>query len=205
MQLVEACITTPMKIWNPTFSHGKRDLTLFSGLHIFTDMGLAKLLPMLDRYVLSNKIPSALGCMVPGFACMTVKITEKCDVLKTISRRKPVEYVEDDVVVLCDIFWGQWMRIVLKSSILPRKNLTLHYSGGANKRTFMEPTKQPKLLQSKPEGIICDKISVKMLDQRRPKSVYRDKNSTYSRVMRRRQEGVAYSRSGSREAQVIKS
>ncbi|KAG0459454.1 hypothetical protein HPP92_022582 [Vanilla planifolia] len=74
------------------------------------DFGLAKLLPMLDRYVLSNKIQSALGYMAPEFACQTVKITDKCDVygfgvlvLEILSGRKPVEYMEDDVVVLCDV------------------------------------------------------------------------------------------------------
>ncbi|KAK1265393.1 inactive leucine-rich repeat receptor-like protein kinase [Acorus gramineus] len=73
------------------------------------DYGLAKLLPMLDRYVLSAKIQSALGYMAPEFACRTVKITEKCDVygfgvlvLEVVTGRRPVEYMEDDVVVLCD-------------------------------------------------------------------------------------------------------
>nr|CAB3474644.1 unnamed protein product [Digitaria exilis] len=74
------------------------------------DYGLAKLLPMLDRYVLSSKIQSALGYMAPEFACKTVKITEKCDVygfgvlmLEVLTGRRPVEYLEDDVVVLCDL------------------------------------------------------------------------------------------------------
>ncbi|KAK1284567.1 inactive leucine-rich repeat receptor-like protein kinase [Acorus calamus] len=73
------------------------------------DYGLAKLLPMLDRYVLSSKIQSALGYMAPEFACRTVKITEKCDVygfgvlvLEVVTGRRPVEYMEDDVVVLSD-------------------------------------------------------------------------------------------------------
>ncbi|KAJ3669082.1 hypothetical protein LUZ60_011032 [Juncus effusus] len=81
-----------------------------SGEPKLTDYGLAKLLPMLDRYVLSSKIQSALGYMAPEFACKTVKITEKCDVfgfgvliLEIITGRKPVEYLEDDVVVLCDL------------------------------------------------------------------------------------------------------
>ncbi|XP_059627890.1 probable LRR receptor-like serine/threonine-protein kinase IRK [Cornus florida] len=73
------------------------------------DFGLARLLPMLDRYVLSSKIQSALGYMAPEFACRTVKITEKCDVygfgvlvLEVVTGKRPVEYMEDDVVVLCD-------------------------------------------------------------------------------------------------------
>ncbi|CAK9144463.1 unnamed protein product [Ilex paraguariensis] len=74
------------------------------------DFGLARLLPMLDRYILSSKIQSALGYMAPEFACQTVKITEKCDVygfgvltLEVVTGKRPVEYMEDDVVVLCDM------------------------------------------------------------------------------------------------------
>ncbi|KAE8794150.1 putative LRR receptor-like serine/threonine-protein kinase [Hordeum vulgare] len=74
------------------------------------DYGLAKLLPMLDRYVLSSKVQSALGYMAPEFTCRTVKITEKCDVygfgvlvLEVMTGRTPVEYMEDDVIVLCDV------------------------------------------------------------------------------------------------------
>jgi hypothetical protein len=74
------------------------------------DYGLAKLLPMLDRYVLSSKVQSALGYMAPEFACRTVEITEKCDVygfgvliLEILTGRTPVEYMEDDVIVLCDV------------------------------------------------------------------------------------------------------
>ncbi|GMI72469.1 INFLORESCENCE AND ROOT APICES RECEPTOR KINASE [Hibiscus trionum] len=77
------------------------------------DFGLARLLPMLDRYVLSSKIQSALGYMAPEFACRTVKITEKCDVygfgvlvMEVVTGKRPVEYMEDDVVVLCDIVRG---------------------------------------------------------------------------------------------------
>ncbi|XP_060202661.1 probable LRR receptor-like serine/threonine-protein kinase IRK [Lycium barbarum] len=77
------------------------------------DFGLARLLPVLDRYILSSKIQSALGYMAPEFACQTVKITEKCDVygfgiltLEVVTGKRPVEYMEDDVIVLCDMVRG---------------------------------------------------------------------------------------------------
>ncbi|KAG5071016.1 hypothetical protein AAZX31_03G030800 [Glycine max] len=73
------------------------------------DFGLVRLLPMLDHCVLSSKIQSALGYTAPEFACRTVKITEKCDIysfgiliLEVVTGKRPVEYTEDDVVVLCD-------------------------------------------------------------------------------------------------------
>ncbi|KAK4761985.1 hypothetical protein SAY87_029869 [Trapa incisa] len=84
-----------------------------SGEPKVADFGLARLLPMLDRYVLSSKIQSALGYMAPEFACRTVKITEKCDVygfgvlvLEIVAGKRPVEYMEDDVVVLCETVRG---------------------------------------------------------------------------------------------------
>ncbi|KAL3531600.1 hypothetical protein ACH5RR_005121 [Cinchona calisaya] len=74
------------------------------------DFGLARLLLVLDRYTLSRKTQSALGYMAPEFACQTVKITEKCDVygfgiltLEVVTGKRPAEYMEDDVVVLCDL------------------------------------------------------------------------------------------------------
>ncbi|KAI4384582.1 hypothetical protein MLD38_002713 [Melastoma candidum] len=84
-----------------------------SGEPKVADFGLARLLPMLDRYVLSSKIQSVLGYMAPEFACRTVKITEKCDVygfgvlvLEVVTGKRPVEYMEDDVIVLCDMVRG---------------------------------------------------------------------------------------------------
>ncbi|KAJ7950125.1 Leucine-rich receptor-like protein kinase family protein [Quillaja saponaria] len=77
------------------------------------DFGLVRLLPNLDHCVLSSKIQSALGYMAPEFACRTVKITEKCDVygfgilvLEVVTGKRPVEYMEDDVVILYDMVRG---------------------------------------------------------------------------------------------------
>ncbi|CAA7398246.1 unnamed protein product [Spirodela intermedia] len=77
------------------------------------DYGLAKLLPMLDRYVLSSKVQSALGYVAPELASHRAKITDKCDVygfgvlvLEIVTGRKPVEYADDDVVVLSDVARG---------------------------------------------------------------------------------------------------
>uniref|UniRef100_A0A1J3H2P7 Putative inactive leucine-rich repeat receptor-like protein kinase n=1 Tax=Noccaea caerulescens TaxID=107243 RepID=A0A1J3H2P7_NOCCA len=75
-----------------------------------SDFGLARLLAStLDRCVLSGKVQSALGYTAPEFACRTVKITDKCDVygfgvlvLEVVTGKRPVEYAEDDVVVLCE-------------------------------------------------------------------------------------------------------
>ncbi|CAL5095455.1 unnamed protein product [Urochloa decumbens] len=91
------------------------------------DYGLVNLLPMLDRYVLSSKIQSALGYMAPEFACRTANVTEKCDVysfgvliLEILTGRRPVEYLEDDVVVLSDLVRGAVEEDRLEDCMDPR-------------------------------------------------------------------------------------
>ncbi|KAL6841416.1 hypothetical protein ACP4OV_028934 [Aristida adscensionis] len=91
------------------------------------DYGLANLLPMLDRYVLSSKIQSALGYMAPEFTCRTVKVTEKCDVygfgvliLEILTGRRPVEYLEDDIIVLSDMVRGALEEGRLEGCMDPR-------------------------------------------------------------------------------------
>ncbi|KAJ0971926.1 hypothetical protein J5N97_019885 [Dioscorea zingiberensis] len=74
-----------------------------------TDFGLARLLPKLDKHVISSRFQSAMGYMAPELACQSLRINEKCDVygfgvliLELVTGRKAVEYGEDDVVILID-------------------------------------------------------------------------------------------------------
>ncbi|KAE8663188.1 vacuolar sorting receptor family protein [Hibiscus syriacus] len=69
-----SCISTSMSLEEVAYRDPK-----------IGDFGLARLLPTLDRCVLSSKIQSAL---------------------EVITGKKPVEYMEDDVVVLCDMVRG---------------------------------------------------------------------------------------------------
>ncbi|XP_010553156.1 PREDICTED: leucine-rich repeat receptor-like protein kinase PXC2 [Tarenaya hassleriana] len=75
-----------------------------------SDYGIGRLL---ERCVLSGKVQSSLGYTAPEFACRTVKITEKSDVygfgilvMEVVTGKRPVEYEEDDVVVLCETVRG---------------------------------------------------------------------------------------------------
>ncbi|XP_058093629.1 probably inactive leucine-rich repeat receptor-like protein kinase At3g28040 [Magnolia sinica] len=74
-----------------------------------SDFGLARLLPKLDKHVLNSRFQTALGYVAPELACQSLRINEKCDIygfgvmiLELVTGRKPVQYGDDDVVVLCD-------------------------------------------------------------------------------------------------------
>lgn len=74
-----------------------------------SDFGLARLLPKLDKHVFSSRFQTALGYVAPELACQSLRINEKCDVygfgvmiMELVTGRKPVEYGDDDVVVLSD-------------------------------------------------------------------------------------------------------
>ncbi|KAI3876055.1 hypothetical protein MKW92_029241 [Papaver armeniacum] len=74
-----------------------------------SDFGLARLLTKLDKHVISSRFQSALGYVAPELACQSIRINEKSDIygfgvmiLELVTGRRPVEYGEDDVVVLSD-------------------------------------------------------------------------------------------------------
>lgn len=74
-----------------------------------SDFGLARLLKKLDKHVITNRFQSALGYVAPELACQSLRVNEKCDVygfgvliLEIVTRRRPVEYGEDNVVILND-------------------------------------------------------------------------------------------------------
>lgn len=74
-----------------------------------SDFGLARLLTKLDKHVVSNRFQSAPGYVAPELACQSLRVNEKCDVygfgvliLELVSGRRPVEYGEDNVVILSD-------------------------------------------------------------------------------------------------------
>ncbi|XP_065013076.1 probably inactive leucine-rich repeat receptor-like protein kinase At3g28040 [Musa acuminata AAA Group] len=76
---------------------------------IISDFGHARLLPKLDKHIISSRFQSAMGYMAPELACQSLRVNEKCDVygfgvliLELVTGRKPVEYRDDDVVILID-------------------------------------------------------------------------------------------------------
>ncbi|WOG86975.1 hypothetical protein DCAR_0206194 [Daucus carota subsp. sativus] len=74
-----------------------------------SDFGLTRLLRKLENHVVSNRFKSALGYVAPELACQSLRVNEKCDIygfgvliLELVTGRRPVEYGEDNVVVLND-------------------------------------------------------------------------------------------------------
>lgn len=74
-----------------------------------SDFGLARLLTKLEKHIISNRFQSALGYVAPELACQSLRVNEKCDVygfgvliLELVTGRRPVEYGEDNVVILSD-------------------------------------------------------------------------------------------------------
>ncbi|KAL5703111.1 hypothetical protein ACHQM5_028245 [Ranunculus cassubicifolius] len=74
-----------------------------------SDFGLARLLTKLDKHMVSSRFQSALGYVAPELACQSLRINEKCDiygygvmVLELVTGRQPVEYGDDDVMILSD-------------------------------------------------------------------------------------------------------
>ncbi|XVE81177.1 hypothetical protein DITRI_Ditri15bG0041800 [Diplodiscus trichospermus] len=74
-----------------------------------SDFGLARLLMKLEKHVISNRFQSAVGYVAPELACQSLRVNEKCDIygfgvliLELVTGRKPVEYGEDNVVILND-------------------------------------------------------------------------------------------------------
>lgn len=73
------------------------------------DFGLARLLTKLEKHVINSRFQSSLGYVAPELACQSLRVNEKCDVfgfgvliLEVVTGRRPVEYGEDNVVILSD-------------------------------------------------------------------------------------------------------
>lgn len=74
-----------------------------------SDFGLARLIKKLDKHVMSSRFQSALGYVAPELACQSLRVNEKCDIygfgvliLELLTGRRPVEYGEDNMVILSD-------------------------------------------------------------------------------------------------------
>lgn len=74
-----------------------------------SDFGLARLVTKLDKHMISSRFQSALGYVAPELACQSLRVNEKCDVygfgmliLEIVTGRRPVEYGEDNVLILND-------------------------------------------------------------------------------------------------------
>lgn len=74
-----------------------------------SDFGLVRLLAKLDRHVVGNRFQGAPGYAAPELACQSLRVNEKCDVygfgvivLEMVTGKRPIEYGEDNVVILND-------------------------------------------------------------------------------------------------------
>uniref|UniRef100_A0A5B6ZNI5 Protein kinase domain-containing protein n=1 Tax=Davidia involucrata TaxID=16924 RepID=A0A5B6ZNI5_DAVIN len=74
---------------------------------MISDFGLSRLLTKLEKHVLSSRFQSALGYVAPELACQSLRVNEKCDIygfgvliMELVTGRRPVEYGEDNVVIL---------------------------------------------------------------------------------------------------------
>ena len=74
-----------------------------------SDFGLARLVTKLDKHVMNHRFQSALGYVAPELTCQSLRVNEKCDVygfgvliLELVTGRRPVEYGEDNVVILSE-------------------------------------------------------------------------------------------------------
>ncbi|XP_059632835.1 probably inactive leucine-rich repeat receptor-like protein kinase At3g28040 [Cornus florida] len=74
-----------------------------------SDFGLTRLLIKHDKHIMSSRFQSALGYVAPELACQSLRVNEKCDIygfgvliLELVTGRRPIEYGEDNVVILGD-------------------------------------------------------------------------------------------------------
>ncbi|KAG9141493.1 hypothetical protein Leryth_001922 [Lithospermum erythrorhizon] len=75
-----------------------------------SDFGLVRLLTKLDKHAVNSRLQSSVGYLAPELACQTLRVNEKCDVfgfgvliLELITGRRPIEYREDNVLILNEI------------------------------------------------------------------------------------------------------
>ena len=78
--------------------------------------------------MISNRFQSALGYVAPELACQSLRVNEKYDIygfgvliLELVTGRKPVEYGEDNVMILSD-----HVRVLLEQgNVLDRVDLSM--------------------------------------------------------------------------------